>query len=146
MDYHLATPMGIQRIIVVDDESYITTVLATKLRQAGYDVSTAANGEEGFALATAGDPPDLVITDFEMPVLSGFDMSVKLRQHRRTARVPLVMLTARGHALTPAQLAATNIRIVCPKPFSARELLAKVRELLAQRGTRAAETRGVPCR
>src|SRR5262245_66439662 len=119
-------PPRSRRVIVVDDESYLTTTVATKLRQAGFEVSTAANGEEGFALATAGDPPDLVITDFEMPLLSGFDMSIKLKLHRTTADVPLLLLTARSHAFTPAQLAMTNIRAVCPKPFSARELLAKV--------------------
>ncbi|HEY7090663.1 MAG TPA: response regulator [Tepidisphaeraceae bacterium] len=134
MDYRYAPAKAARprRIIVIDDESYLTTVVATKLRQAGYSVSTAANGEEGFALAAAGDPPDLIITDFEMPVLSGFDMSVRLKNHRTTANVPLLMLTARAHSFTPAQLAQTNIRAVCPKPFSARELVEKVQGLLGE--------------
>jgi two-component system phosphate regulon response regulator PhoB len=121
--------MGARRIIVADDESYVTTVLASKLRAAGHQVLTAHNGEEAFLLATQTSP-DLIVTDYQMPILSGYEMSVKLKQDQRTARVPVLMLTARGHHLSPEQLALTNIRVLCAKPFSAREILTKVDEIL----------------
>jgi len=121
--------MGARRIIVADDESYVTTVLASKLRAAGHQVLTASNGEEAFLLATQ-TPPDLIITDYQMPILSGYEMSVKLKQDPRTARVPLIMLTARGHHLSPEQITQTNVRVLCAKPFSAREILEKVDEIL----------------
>jgi CheY-like chemotaxis protein len=118
-----------RRIIIADDETYVTTILAAKLRQAGNDVTTANDGAEAFDLATQ-DPPNLVITDYQMPVLSGFEMCIKLKQDPRTANVPVLMITARGHHLSPEQLAQTNIRVLFSKPFSARELLAKVDEVL----------------
>jgi CheY-like chemotaxis protein len=119
-----------RRIILADDEAYVTTILASKLRQRGHDVVTAPNGQQAFELATQS-PPDLIITDYQMPILSGYEMSVKLRQDPRTAKVPVLMLTARGHHLSPEQLAATNIKHLAAKPFSARELLEKADEILA---------------
>jgi two-component system, OmpR family, alkaline phosphatase synthesis response regulator PhoP len=118
-----------KRIILVDDEAYVTTTLASKLRKVGHEVSVASNGEEGLALVTR-NPPDLLITDFEMPLMSGYEMSVKLKSQPGTDEVPVLMLTARGHQLTPTELAKTNIRMLFAKPFSARELVATVQSIL----------------
>lgn len=115
--------------MLADDEAYVTTTLAMKLRKAGYEVITASNGEEGFMLASQ-NLPDLIVTDYQMPILSGFEMAAKLKQEERTAGVPLIMLTARGHHLSAEQLAQTNIRVLLAKPFSAMEVVAKVDELL----------------
>jgi CheY-like chemotaxis protein len=125
-----------RRIIVADDEAYVTTILASKLRQKGHEVTTAPDGQAAFDLATH-NPPDLIITDYQMPVLSGYEMSVKLRQDARTTHVPLVMLTARGHHLSAEQMAATNIKHLLSKPFSARELVSKVEEILGVVGAAA---------
>ena len=122
--------MGSKRIILADDEAYVTTTLSAKLRAAGHEVTVACNGEEAFQLAGA-NPPDLLVTDYQMPVLSGYEMSVKLKGQPLTSGVPVLMLTARGHHLSPEQLSLTNIRAVLAKPFSAREVVAKVNELLA---------------
>lgn len=122
-----------RKIILVDDEPYVTTTMASKLRAAGYEVSIANNGEEGFLLAKAA-PPEVLITDYQMPVLSGYEMSVKLRADPITAEVPVLMLTARGHHLSSEQLAKTNIKVVYSKPFSARELVNKVKELVGDAG------------
>jgi DNA-binding response OmpR family regulator len=118
-----------KRIIVVDDEAYVTSTLASKLRQAGHDVSVAHNGEDGLALVSQ-QPPDLLITDYQMPLMSGYEMSVKLKEQPVTELVPVLMLTARGHHLTPTELARTNIWMIIDKPFSARELMASVAEIL----------------
>ncbi|MCX5662024.1 MAG: response regulator [Planctomycetota bacterium] len=132
-------------LLIVDDESHITYALAFKLKQAGFKVFTACDGEEGFRLACQ-EKPDLVVSDFQMPELSGYDMSVRLKETPETAAIPVLMLTARGHRLTPSELAKTNIQLIFPKPFSARELLAKVEEMLgpasagAPAGASAAES------
>jgi DNA-binding response OmpR family regulator len=118
-----------RRILVADDESFILTTLAHKLRQRGYEVVTAADGEQALALARAGKF-DLVVSDFQMPLLTGFDLCVRLREEAPTARLPVIMLTARGHRLAPAQLAQTNIRFLLPKPFSARDLIKRVEEII----------------
>lgn len=116
-------------ILVVDDEAHITHVVALKLRHAGYEVSTAGDGEEAYELACA-NPPSLVITDFQMPYMSGLALCLKLKATRATAGVPSIMLTARGHALDESDLKQTNIRLVMSKPFSPREVLVTVEEIL----------------
>ncbi|MBL8746566.1 MAG: response regulator [Phycisphaerae bacterium] len=119
------------RLIVVDDEVHIVHVLALKLRNAGYDVRTAADGEEGCEMATQ-DPPDLIITDLQMPFLSGLEMCARLKKNQPTATIPVIMLTARGHALSQSDLNSTNIRLVLSKPFSPRQVLEEVERILGR--------------
>jgi two-component system phosphate regulon response regulator PhoB len=118
-----------RRILVVDDEAFILTTIAHKLRQRGYEVVTAADGQEALSLAREA-AFDLVVSDYQMPLLSGFDLCVRLRDEGATARVPVIMLTARGHRLGPAQLAQTNIKFLLPKPFSAKDLIRRIEEII----------------
>ena len=118
-----------RRILVADDEAFIVTTIAHKLRQRGYEVVTAADGQEALNLARESRF-DLLVSDFQMPLLSGFDLCVQLRQDADTANLPVIMLTARGHRLDAAQLAQTNIRFLLPKPFSAKDLTTRVEEIL----------------
>ncbi len=118
-------------ILIVDDEAHIVHIIRYKLERAGYEVETAGDGQEAFELA--GElRPDLIVTDFQMPVLSGFDMCVKLSESGETSNIPVVMVTARGHKLSPSEMSKTNIRQLMCKPFSARELLEVVGELLRE--------------
>ncbi|MBI1367435.1 MAG: response regulator [Planctomycetes bacterium] len=121
-----------KRILVVDDESHILNVLSLKLQNAGYDVVTAADGEEGYDLAMQ-TTPDLIITDFQMPFLTGLELCEKLKQTPATQSTPALMLTARGYSLTQKDLEGTNIVGVLSKPFSPRDVLAKVQELVQMR-------------
>ncbi len=120
-------------ILIVDDEPHIVHVIRYKLERAGYHVDTAEDGEAGYELAQQLDP-DLIVSDFQMPVLSGYDMCVKLYGSDLTADTPVVMVTARGHKLSPEELAETNIRQLLCKPFSARELLNVIEGLLYESG------------
>lgn len=112
-------------ILVVDDEAHIRHVVSLKLRNAGYEVITAQNGEEGFDIATQQNP-DLIITDYQMPILSGLEMCQRLKANETTSQTPALMLTARGFSLGDDELATTNISEVLSKPFSPREILARV--------------------
>jgi DNA-binding response OmpR family regulator len=118
-----------KKVLVVDDEAHITHVVSLKLTNAGFIVSTAGDGEEALEMALT-DPPALVVTDLQMPYMSGLDLCIKLKQHPTTAHIPALMLTARGFALGQADLAKTNIKSVMAKPFSPKDVLAKVREAL----------------
>ena len=118
-----------RRVLVVDDEAHIVHVVSLKLQNAGFEVITAADGEEGLALATA-QLPDLIVTDYQMPFVSGLEMCTRLRQQPQTAHIPALMLTARGFSIPPQELAATNIKHVLSKPFSPRDILARVQELI----------------
>lgn len=117
------------RILVVDDEAHILHVLSLKLRNAGYEVVTAVDGEDGFELASQ-HLPDLVITDFQMPYMTGLELCRALAGHEATANIPVLILTARGYALDHEDLAIGNIRGVLSKPFSPRAVLQLVKESL----------------
>lgn len=123
-----ATP---KLILVVDDETHITHVVALKLTNAGYRVLTAGDGEEAFEVAIA-ERPDLVITDLQMPYMSGLELAKKLRRNPDHAATPVLMLTARGYALDQSELGQTNIKGVMSKPFSPRDILDKARSALGE--------------
>ena len=116
-------------ILVVDDESHILHVVSLKLQNAGYRVITAEDGEEALALALE-QRPALVITDYQMPRLSGPELCQRLRNDARTSQTPALMLTARGFSLSQNDLDQTNIVAVLSKPFSPREILTQVQRLL----------------
>jgi two-component system, OmpR family, alkaline phosphatase synthesis response regulator PhoP len=128
-------------ILVVDDEVHILHVVSLKLRNAGYDVVTAENGEEGLAVALERLPA-LVITDFQMPFMSGLELCQKMKESPATTAIPALMLTARGFSLAPADLEKTNIAGVLSKPFSPREVLARVQDLIGTEADR--EVRQTP--
>ena len=118
-----------QRILVVDDESHILHVLTLKLGKAGYDVLTAVDGEEGLHLARESKP-DLVITDIQMPYMTGLELSRALADDESTSAIPVLILTARGYALASEDLESSNIRDVLSKPFSPRSLIELVASTL----------------
>jgi CheY-like chemotaxis protein len=122
---------------LVDDEAHILQVLSLKLRNAGYIIKTAADGEEAFEVASR-DAPDLIITDFQMPYMTGLELCRALKDHASTANVPVIMLTARGYALSDGDLGIGNIRKVLSKPFSPRSIVQLVNETLGTEGTACA--------
>ena len=117
------------RILIVDDEAYILQVLSLKLGNAGFDVTKANDGEEAFERARQ-EPPDLIITDFQMPYMTGLELCKALRNEPTTHDVPVLMLTARGYALDDSDLELGNIRDVLSKPFSPRAVVEQVRNIL----------------
>lgn len=132
-------------ILVCDDEAAIRSIVASKLRSAGYTVCEGRNGLEGFgwvnhaALPVGAMPkspiaivPDLVVTDLQMPMMSGLEMAINLRAFAPTANVPVIMLTARGYIASPEDIARTNIKQLMQKPFGAAQLLETVQTMLAQ--------------
>jgi two-component system alkaline phosphatase synthesis response regulator PhoP len=123
--------MAEKKILVADDESHILNVVLLKLRNAGFEVITARDGQEALELAAA-EKPDLLITDFHMPNLSGIELCKRLRQSQDTAQIPAIMLTARGYALEPGDTEQSGIRQLISKPFSPRQLLASVNEVLGK--------------
>lgn len=120
-----------KKIVVADDEAHILHVVSMKLRNAGYEVFTAVDGEEALELCLT-EKPSLVITDYQMPVMSGLELSTQLRSYDATRDIPTIMLTARGFDIELAQMTEAGIVAVLAKPFSPRELLGKVEELLAE--------------
>jgi len=123
-------------ILAVDDEAHILHVVSLKLKNAGYTVMTANDAEEALELA-ASTTVDLLITDFQMPGLSGLDLARRLHAEVGRRHLPVILLTAHGLALEQVELAHAGISTCLFKPFSPRDLLDKVHQLLAARAQTA---------
>lgn len=121
-------------ILLVEDEPAILATIAYNLRREGYEVLTAADGEA--ALALAARAPDAVVLDVLLPKLDGFEVCRRLRQH---SAVPILMLTARGDEVDRVVGLELGADDYLTKPFSMRELLARVKALLRRRELLAAE-------
>src|SRR3954465_795722 len=123
--------MGEKKILVADDETHILHVVSLKLRNAGFVVITARDGQEALELVQQ-NRPDLIITDYHMPQLSGLELCQRLKQDPATNGIPAIMLTARGYHLEPTDTEQSGILRMLSKPFSPRHLLATVNEVLGQ--------------
>ena len=118
-----------KKIVVADDEAHILHVVSMKLTNAGYVVMTAVDGEEALDLCVT-EKPDLLITDYQMPLMTGLELCKQLRGSEETRNIPALMLTARGFDIEPGEMIDAGIAAVLAKPFSPREMLAKVNDLL----------------
>lgn len=121
-----------KRVLIADDESHVTHVVAAKLRKAGYEVQVANDGDEALRAALER-APDMLITDLQMPYLSGFEVAMRLKADPKTANTPVLLLTARGYVIDSSELALTNIRQIMAKPFSALALLEIVQTMLGDK-------------
>ena len=113
-------------VLVVDDELKITRLLRDYLQQAGFRVLTAADGPSALAIARA-EQPDMIVLDLGLPGLDGLDVT---RALRRSSDVPIIMLTARAEEadrIVGLELGADDYLV---KPFSPKELVARVRAVL----------------
>ena len=124
--------MADKTVLVVDDEVHIVYIVAIKLRNNGYVVISAENGAEAFELALR-EKPDIIVTDYQMPVMTGLELVEKLRQHDQTKDIPVIMLTARSFAIEQEQQDALQISECLSKPFSPRELLGNIEDILYQK-------------
>ncbi len=122
------------RILAADDEASLRHVIRFTLESAGYSVTVAADGCEAWESLQAGEF-DCVVTDYQMPKMTGEDVCRRMRGVDRLRHVPVVLLTGRAFDLDRDRLAAElDIREFLPKPFSPRVLLAVVRALLDSGG------------
>ncbi len=124
--------MSERKVLVVDDEIHIIHVVAIKLRSNGFQVVTASNGAQAYELACS-ENPDLIVTDFQMPVMDGFELVKKLRENEQTKDIPVIMLTARSFSIEQEQKEQLNISDCLGKPFSPKELLKKIEDILYQK-------------
>ena len=118
--------MSKQKILVIDDEASIRQIVETRLKLAGYEVITAADGVEALEKA-ATYQPDLIVLDIMMPKLDGFEVC---RELRKTMTTPIIMLTAKGDItdrIAALELGADDYVV---KPFSPRELEARIKAVL----------------
>jgi len=128
-----------QRILIVDDEPAVTDLLAYNFRRAHYQVDIAADGATALRLARE-TVPDLILLDLMLPEIDGLDVC---REIRKTSEVPIIMITARGEELDRVVGLEMGADDYIPKPFSVRELLARVKAVLRRTQTQNRKTPGV---
>jgi two-component system phosphate regulon response regulator PhoB len=117
------------RILIVEDEEPLTLLLRYNLEAEGYEVDTAARGDEG-DVKLKESAPDLVVLDWMLPGLSGIELCRRLRARPETRQLPIIMLTARGEESERVRGLSTGADDYIVKPFSVPELVARVRALL----------------
>ncbi len=117
------------RILIVEDEEALTTLLRYNLEAEGFEVECAERGDEADLLLRE-KLPDLILLDWMLPGLSGIELCRRIRSRRETERLPVIMLTARGEEGDRVRGLATGADDYIVKPFSVPELLARVRALL----------------
>jgi DNA-binding response OmpR family regulator len=123
---------GRKLILAADDEEDIRELVAFRLERAGYEVITAADGQEALDLAL-DRTPDLVILDYRMPRLTGIEVTRRLRAESKTARVPIVLLTASVQEHSVAEGFEAGADDYIKKPFSPQELTARIQAILGRR-------------
>jgi len=117
------------RILIVEDEEPLVLLLRYNLQAEGYVVDSAGNGEEA-ELKLAEEVPDLVVLDWMIPNVSGIELCRRLRANPETAKLPIIMLTARGEESERVRGLATGADDYIVKPFSVPELVARIGALL----------------
>jgi two-component system, OmpR family, alkaline phosphatase synthesis response regulator PhoP len=121
-----------KRILLCDDELHILRAAEFKFKRAGYDVICATDGQEGWE-SICEQRPDIVVTDCQMPRLSGLGLAQRILLTPETAGLPVIMLSAKGFELSREELRSDyGIRELMGKPFSPRELFARVEAVLAE--------------
>ncbi|MGH7636204.1 MAG: response regulator [Gemmatimonadaceae bacterium] len=130
------------RILVVDDEPDIIALVAYHLARSGYRVSTASSGPEALQ-AARDEQPALVILDLMLPELSGFEVLERIRADRALADIPVLMLTARREESDRVQGLSLGADDYLVKPFSPKELVLRVRNILRRTRAKTAERRNI---
>ncbi|MCB1820761.1 MAG: response regulator [Candidatus Competibacteraceae bacterium] len=119
------------KILVVDDEPNIVLSLEFLMKQAGFQVRTASDGEAALAAITA-EPPDLVLLDVMMPRKNGYEVCQAIRSNPGWANLRIIMLTAKGREVEREKGLALGADDYITKPFSTQEVVERVRELLTE--------------
>jgi two-component system alkaline phosphatase synthesis response regulator PhoP len=117
---------SVPRVLVVDDEQAVLDLLVYNLSKAHYEVLTAVNGRQALDLAHQAEP-DLILLDLMLPIVDGLDVCRELRQ---TSRVPIIMITALGEEVDRVVGLELGADDYVTKPFSVRELMARVKAVL----------------
>lgn len=126
--------MTARKILVADNEIHIVQVVAIKFRNNGFEVITSDNAREAFELACR-EKPDVIVTDIQMPGASSLELIKNIRRDPATSDIPVVLLTARDFTVEDEQISELKISVCLSKPFSPRELLQTVNEVLKQNAT-----------
>ena len=121
----------VKTVLIADDEIYMLRLLDITLRKGGFRVAQARNGADALKSAET-EKPDLIIMDVMMPGLDGLSAVHQLKQNDATAKIPVIVLSSKGHALTKIEAELAGASLFLTKPFSPNQLLVEVKKILGQ--------------
>ena len=119
-----------KKILIADDEVYMLRLLEMTLKKGGYNILSCRNGQEALTMA-AGTLPQLIVLDVMMPGLDGLEALRQLKGNSATRDIPVVVLSAKGHALTKVEAELAGAVLFLAKPFSPSQLLGEVQKILS---------------
>jgi two-component system cell cycle response regulator DivK len=122
-----------QRILIIEDQDDNRAILRDLLGAAGFELTEATTGEEGVKLAER-ERPDLILMDIQLPVIDGYEATRRIKSNPALKSVPIIAVTSYALSGDEAKARAAGCDAYVSKPFSPRQLLAKVRELLPSGG------------
>ena len=124
-------PTSAPTILIADDEVYMLRLLEMTFKKGGYTVMSCRDGQEALTLA-ASVSPQLIVLDVMMPGLDGLGALRQLKGNPATRDIPVVVLSAKGHALTKVEAELAGAVLFLAKPFSPNQLLSETRKILGQ--------------
>jgi two-component system phosphate regulon response regulator PhoB len=133
--------MASPNILVVEDEQAIAEMIMTSLEMAGFDVKRAANGQIAYQMVL-DTAPDLILADWMMPMMTGLELTKRLKRDENTAEIPIILLTAKSDEDDKINGFEAGVDDYVVKPFSPRELIARIRAVL-RRGNADIEGKGL---
>ena len=123
--------MSQKTILYVEDNEFNRKIVRQLLAKTSYQLTEAVDGEQGIASALAA-PPDLILMDIQLPKMSGLDATRQLREDARTAAVPIIVVTSFALSGDEHKAKAAGATAYLAKPYSPRQLLAKIREIVPE--------------
>jgi len=123
-------PAASQKILIADDEVYMLRLLEMTFKKGGYTVVSCRDGQEALATAVS-ESPQLIVLDVMMPGLDGLEALRQLKTNPATREIPVVVLSAKGHALTKVEAELAGAVLYLAKPFSPNQLLGEVQKILS---------------
>ena len=124
----------VRTVLVADDDEDILQLVSFRLERAGYNVITAADGQQAIAAAREHQP-DLAVLDVMMPGMNGYEVTRALRADQATAQIPVILLTARVQEADVSRGFEAGADDYLRKPFSPQELRSRVQVILARRSS-----------
>jgi two-component system cell cycle response regulator DivK len=122
-----------KRVLIVEDQEDNRAILRDLLSKSGYDLIEATNGEEGVALAQS-QRPDLILMDVQLPIIDGYEATRRIKSKAELRSIPVIAVTSYALSGDEAKARAAGCDAYVAKPFSPRQLLAKIREYLPNDG------------
>lgn len=119
------------KILVIDDSPLVRKLLEVSLQEAGYEVQTAENGEDGLFLAESNHP-DLILLNFIMPKMTGAQFCSALKENQNLRNTPVILITGKGESVGKSFIEKYGIQDYFLKPFKTEEIIEKVNELLSK--------------